>query len=218
MALVLPLSIYALAKVLKKDKVYMPPYYKEVNGRIDTVSSTHGEATFLKMPDFNGVNQMGDPVSLNESLPDRVLLIGFFFTHCPGPCPRLMQNMHLIQNAFRPDPKNGRDTIAQLIMISVDPERDTVPALFHYAQQYRINNDRWWLLRSDKQTTYDFARNGLKVVAPGEQYNEQDFVHTQKLVLVDRERYIRGYYEGLDSLELRRAADDIGRLYLEKKH
>lgn len=218
MALVLPLSIYVLAKVLKKDKVYMPPYYVEVNGSIDTVKSTHGKPAFLKMPDFHGVNQMGDFVSLDANLSNRVLLIGFFFTRCPGPCPRLMQGMHIIQNAFRRHPKYGRDTIAQLITITVDPEHDTVPLLFQYAHAHNINNDRWWLLRGDRQETYDFARKGLHVVAPGELYNEQDMVHTQKLILVDMERYIRGYYDGLDSLDLRRAADDMSRLYLEKKH
>lgn len=214
----LPLSIYILAKALKKDKVYMPPYYTEVNGSIDTVSNTHGEDTYLRMPDFRGVNQMGDSVSLRTSLPNRALLIGFFFSSCPGPCPRLMQNMHLIQNAFRPHPKNGRDTITQLIMITVDPARDSVPVLFHYAHQHQVNNDRWWLLRGGPEQTYEFARNGLHVVAPGDQYHPQEFVHTQQLVLVDNEHYIRGYYNGLDSLEMHRAADDLGRLYLEKKH
>ena len=217
-ALVLPLSIYALAKALKKDRVYMPPYYEQTGNGIQEVYSTHGTPSFLKMPDFKAVNQVGDSVSLNESLPYRTLLIGFFFTQCPGPCPRLMQNMHLIQNAFRPDPKNGRDTISQLIMITVNPEHDSVPVLFQYAQKHDVNNDRWWLLRGDKTATNQFARQGLHVVAPGDQYNEQDFVHTQKLVLVDQERYIRGYYDGLDSADLHRCADDMGRLYLEKKH
>jgi protein SCO1/2 len=73
------------------------------------------------------------------------------------------------------------------------------------------------MLTGDRNVIYDFARNELGVSVQPTGGGVDDLIHTQKLVLVDRDRHIRGYYDGLDSADLKRCADDIILLTLEKK-
>jgi protein SCO1/2 len=110
------------------------------------------------------------------------------------------------------------DTIVQFISLTVNPERDSFPALFDYAKRYGADMNRWWFLTGNKKDLYRYARQQLHVSAPEGNGGAEDFIHTEQFILLDRERYIRGYYNGLDSQEVGRCAFDIGRLNMEKKH
>lgn len=194
----------------------MPPYYLLENGVVKATESRDNKELFLKADDLSAINQFGDHVSLNRDLPGKELVVDFFFTSCPSTCPRLTRDMALLQRLFRPQPMSRNDTIAQFISITVDPARDSFQALRNYANQYQANSDHWWFLTGDKKTLYDYARNQLHVIASSGDGGDDDFIHTEKMVLLDRNRYIRGYYDGLDSNEIKRCADDMGRLFMEE--
>ncbi len=197
----------------------MPGYYiaegtdsAMVNGKISHDTIYH------KVAEFNGVNQFGDHVALNKDLPNRILVVDFFFTTCPSVCPQLTRNMKLLQNAYHRTPMSNNDTIVQFISITVNPERDSFPALFDYARRFGADMNRWWFMTGDKKVIYNYARHELHVAAPEGDGGADDFIHTEQMVLLDRERHIRGYYDGLDSVSLGKCAFDIGRLNMEKKH
>jgi len=217
-AFLVPLSFYMAFRLKAKDKIVMPRYYRvsrvdsmEVDGRMqhDTV--------YHQLRELRLTNQLGQQVSLNKDLPGKILVFDFFFTDCATICPRLTRHMALLQKAFRRTAMKENDTLVQFISITVNPGRDSFPVLRAYADRYGANHDHWWFLTGDKRTIYDFARNELGLsTGPGDG-GADDFVHTEKFVLVDRERFIRGYYNGLDSTELRQCANDIGWLAIEKK-
>jgi len=169
------------------------------------------DTQYHKVSDLVLTNQLGKTVSLNKDLSDKILVIDFFFVNCPTICPRLSRNMAYLQKAFK---KN--DSIAQFVSITVNPVHDSFPVLRDYANRYSINQDHWWFLTGDKKTIYDYARNQLFVAAGEGDGGVDDFIHTQKIVLVDRHRHIRGYYDGLDSTEIKRCADDIVLIWSEK--
>ena len=208
-AVLLPLSfwIYFNQKVGSSIKNQLPDYYVA-----DSVTPA-GDTIFHTVADIELTNQLGQAVSLNKDLAGKMLVVNFMFTTCPTICPRLTNNMLLLQRAFR---KN--DTTVHLVSLTVDPERDSFPALRDYADRYKVNHDHWWFLTGDRDIIYNFARNELKVTMQPGDGGTDDFIHSQKLVLLDRERNIRGYYDGLDSAELKRCSDDIVLLSLEKKH
>ncbi len=220
-AVLLPLSFYLVVNQLSKGKIKMPGHYKV--DRIDSVI-TDGKVTedtvFHRVADIELTNQLGQKVSINNSLKGKIVVIDFFFTTCPSICPQLTSNMKRLQTSFRKDPKKeaSLDTIVQFISITVNPERDTFQAMRAYADRFGANHDHWWFLTGDKKAIYNYARSELGVtVGPGDG-GADDFIHTEKMVLLDRDRYIRGYYAGLDVADVNKCADDIILLTLERKH
>jgi protein SCO1/2 len=126
--------------------------------------------------------------------------------------------MKLLQNAYRRTPMSPNDTIAQFISITVNPERDSYPALSDYAKRYGADPNHWWFITGDKKALYGYARHELHVEAPEGDGGADDFIHTEQIVVLDKDRNIRGYYNGLDSQAIGRCAYDIGLLAMEKKH
>jgi protein SCO1/2 len=214
----LPLFCYLAVKELSKGKVKMPRYYGIE--RIDSADSKKPDTVYHKINDLVLTNQLGQQVSLNNYLKGKILVIDFFFTTCPSVCPRLTENMRVLQNSFKKDPKKEEsleDNVA-FVSITIDPAHDSFPALRAYADRHGANPDHWWFLTGDKKTIYNFARNELHLpVGPGDG-GADDFIHTEKLTLLDTDRYIRGYYNGLDNIAVRKCADDIVLLTMEWKH
>lgn len=216
----LPISFYLIVDRMSKGKVRMPGHYgieridsQAVNGQVkkDTI--------YRHISDITLTNQVGETVSLNKNLAGKMLVIDFFFTNCPTICPQLSRHMALLQKSFKKDPKKeaSLDTIVQFISITVNPERDSFPVLRTYADRYGANPDHWWFLTGDKKAIYNFARNELGVATGPGDGGADDFIHTEKIVLIDKDRYIRGYYNGLNDTDVRKCADDIVLLTLEKQ-
>lgn len=212
-ALLLPLSFWVFVKGCAKDQIQMPAYHIPVG--IDTTwedGQAYVDTIYHQVGDFRGENTFGEPFSINEDLPGKILLVNFFFTSCPTICPPLMGNMRMIQEAFK---KN--DSVIHLVSITVDPVRDSSARLREYAQALSADLDHWTFLTGDRKEISHFARRELFLSSGPGTGGAEDMIHSQTLVLIDRERFIRGYYDGLDTVDLRRCADDMVLLSLEKK-
>ena len=202
-----------------KDKLNMPHYF--VADKVDThlvKGQLKEDTVFHKAADLQGINQFGDHVSLNKDLPGKILLVNFFFTTCPSICPRLTRNIKKIQKAYRPTPMKDNKDLIQFISITVNPERDSAKVLFEYAKKYEVDMNYWWFITGDKQTLFNYAKQELHLFGGDGNGGIEDFDHTQQLVLLDADRNIRGYYDGLNEDDIRKCADDIGKLTMEKKH
>ncbi len=210
-ALVLPLSFFIIAKALKKDHIRMPGHYRPLQ------VTAPGDTVWATMPELRGINQVGEPVSLNEGLKGKVLAINFFFTECTDVCPKATSNVALIQRAFRRTEQRMNDTMVQLVSISVQPETDSMPRLRAYADRFGANPDRWWFVQAPKPDVYRYMRDDLKLAAGQGEGGADDFAHSQMIVLLDRNRRIRGYYDALDPVQIKKCADDIVLLALEKE-
>jgi protein SCO1 len=212
-AFLLPFSLYLVTRALSKDKIPVPRHF--IAESVDS-SMVDGkmvyDTTFHQTSDLELINQLGDRVSLNKDLKGKVLVVDFIFVDCQTICPQLTGNMKLLQRAFK---KN--DTGVHLVSITVNPEADTFQRLREYADRYSVNHDRWWFLTGNRKDIYNFARNELHVTMQPGDGGLDDFIHTEKLVLLDQDRYIRGYYNGRDSAEVKRCADDVVKVTMEKK-
>ena len=205
-AVVVPLSLYFITRHFTDGHVKLPGHY------IAEGVDKNGDTVYHHVADLRLTNQYANSISLDSDLKGKILVIDFFFVNCPTICPHLTRNMAHLQQAFR---KN--DSIVHFISITVNPGHDSAQVLRAYADHYGVNGDHWWFLTGDKKKIYDYARDELSVVAEPGDAGPNDFVHTQKIVLVDKNRHIRGYYDGLDSTEIKRCADDIVLLWLEKE-
>jgi len=198
----------------------MPGYYglERIDSQVQGGKVSY-DTVYHQVADVQLINQFGKKVSLNNDLKGKMLVIDFFFTTCPSICPRLTDNMRKLQKSYMKDPKkeSSLDTVVQFISITVNPERDSFQVMRAYADRFGANHDHWWFLTGDKKSIYSFARNELKVtVGPGDG-GAEDFIHTEKMVLLDRDRLVRGYYDGLKDTSVLRCADDIVYLTLERK-
>ncbi len=220
-AVLVPLFCFLVTKKLSDGTVSIPRYYGVE--RIDSVvekGKPPGDTVYHQVADLILTNQLGQRISINKDLKGKIVVIDFIFTTCPSICPRLTANMRKLQLSFKKDPKKeaSLDTIVQLITITVNPERDTFQVLRAYADRNGVNHDHWWFLTGDKKTIYDYARNELHLtVGPGDG-GADDFIHTEQITLLDKDRYIRGYYSGLEDKEVKKCADDIVLLTMEWKH
>jgi protein SCO1/2 len=126
--------------------------------------------------------------------------------------------MRLLQESLKKNQKVGDRTAdyVQFLSFSVDPERDSVGALKRWADRFQVNPINWWLLTGDKKEIYDLCINHMKLGLVDGDGVDTSFIHTDRFVLIDRERIIRGYYHGLDTSSLAKLSRDIVLLSLEK--
>lgn len=169
------------------------------------------DTTFHTVQDITLLSQLGDSISINETLKGKILVINFFFASCATICPQLTHNMKLLNKAFI---KN--DTSIRFLSITVDPDHDSVANLRQYADMQKANHDKWLFLTGDKKEIYNFARKELFLELPEGDGGIDDFIHPDKFVLIDKYRNIRGYYNGLDSNNIRLCAEDAAYLMVEK--
>lgn len=219
-AILIPVLSYLAVKFASKDAVIVPRQYlldtvktRVENGKQITDSVWH------VVKDIRLVNQLGDSVNLYDAS-GKIIVADFFFTSCGSICPILTRNMAKLQQSFIKggDVRNKIDTsVVQFVSFSIDPERDSVSRLKTYADKFGVNHDNWWMLTGSKDSIYRFAFEEVKVDQFSTEPIDPNFVHTSRFVLIDKDHYVRGYYNGLDSASLRQLARDIGILMLEKE-
>ncbi len=161
-----------------------------------------------RIPEFSFTNQ--SEATFNQAmLGDRLTVVGFIFTNCTTICKDMTAQMRRVQDAFRDDQQ------LQLLSFSVDPERDTPAVLNAYANQVGAQTENWHFLTGDKTLLYETARCGFLLPVQSGDGGVEDFIHSNKLVLVDGERRIRGYYDGEDREDVDRLIQEIKLLKIE---
>ncbi|PWT74396.1 MAG: SCO family protein [Bacteroidetes bacterium] len=217
-AVLLPLVGYLIVKSASENAVVMPGryYYDTVITKMKD-GKQFTDTIWHSVENVHLINQLNQPVSLGQ-LRGKVIVADFFFTHCPGICPTLTRNMKQLQDALklRDDFKVVDTSFVQFLSFSVDPERDSAAVLKKYADKHGVNPDLWWMLTGPKKTIYDFALNELKMGISDGEGVDSNFIHTEKMVVLDKNHVVRGYYDGLDSTSLSNMARDIVFIMLEK--
>jgi protein SCO1/2 len=162
------------------------------------------------LPKFAFTDQTGTPFGTTE-LDGQLWVANFIFTRCVMTCPMQTANLALLKEKLDRHDRWGEKI--SLVSFSVDPEYDTSDVLRSFGEQYDANPSRWKFLTGAREATWQLSRQGFKLPV-GEQQMEVGLplFHSSMLVLVDRQRQIRGYYDGLDDAALSKVYDDLNRL------
>jgi protein SCO1/2 len=154
-----------------------------------------------ELPQFSLVDEDGHPVS-RDDLRGRVWIADFVFTSCADACPRLQSKMKSIQDRLIPLEQGGN---VGLLSVSVDPERDTPEKLRQYAQIYGQRKGLWRYLTGEQKeverTVVQGFHTAMAKVPSGTtdpHLEAFDIMHGERLVLVDRQGNIRGFYDADD--------------------
>jgi len=170
---------------------------------------------YHSIPDFSLINQLGDTITA-QSFDQKIYIADFFFTSCLTICPIMTDHMAQIQAQIMDMPE------VMLLSHSVTPLRDSVPVLYQYAQEKGVNAKKWHLVTGPKKEIYDLARKSYLVAKEenGGNAGPFDLVHTENFVLIDKQKRIRGYYDGTDAKAIETLMEDLALLrktYAEKE-
>ena len=156
---------------------------------------------YHKINPFSMTNQNGLTVT-EMDYSDKIYVADFFFTTCPNICPIMTANMIYIQEKLKEDD-------IMLASFSVTPEIDTVEVLKKYSLDKGVNDEKWNLMTGDRVQIYDLARKSFLVAKEDPRGGENEMIHTENFVLIDKEKRIRGYYDGTNLEEIEKLLVDI---------
>ena len=167
-----------------------------------------GDTGYHTVKDFKFIDQFNETVT-EKTVENKIYIVDFFFTTCHTICPVMSTQMERVYKEFY----NNKDVM--ILSHTVDPEEDSVEVLARYADKHKVKNKQWLFLTGDKKRLYEMARQSYLLNAEEGDGGEDDFIHTQNFALVDKERHLRGFYDGTDSLEITRLIQDIHLLLKE---
>jgi protein SCO1/2 len=199
-AFVAVLGFGAWKLLLDKKPAMLLPYYGELNP----------DSSYHTIPPFQFTDQLARAVT-QHTFDGDIYVVDFFFTHCPSVCPTMSANLESLAKKFKDEPT------LKILSHTVDPLRDSVPVLLRYAVKHQANPNQWYFVTGTKKDLYDIARNGYLLSATQGDGGENDFVHTQNIALIDKEKHIRGFYNGIDNKEMVKLSADISLLLEEYK-
>lgn len=216
--LVVPASIFLFLKFFGSNRFDLPYFMPQINEHGEALIQ-NGDTVFHQVPQFELIDQTNRPFDSETKLKGKPYVVSFFFTRCGTICPVITRNQKLIQEAFKGNPN------VQMVSISIDPKYDTPEVLSKYANDLGATPSMWSFLTGKKTYVYDLAIKGYKLpVADASAYDpsitdpDQTFIHSEKLLLVDGQGYIRGIYDGTLKSEIKRAIVEIKVLLDGKKN
>lgn len=201
--------VIAFYTISKGDHQFVElPYYgpREWNYNADGTADT----IYHQVPDFAFVNQFGDTVT-EEDFEGDILIVDFFFSTCPTICPVMSNHMSGLQLQLQ---ENHFKNV-KLLSHTVNPEFDTPKVLLDYGEKHEANFEKWTFVTGEKEAIYRQGVKGYLLPAQEDALAPGGFLHSEQFVLVDKERHIRGYYDGTDLAEMRRLVKDVKMLLKE---
>lgn len=201
--LTFPSVLYVILTTGKHNFIRLPYYGERMladNGK-DTI--------YHSIPSFKLVNQNGDTIT-DKTYEGKIYVADYFFTTCKTICPKMTTELLRVQDKFTYT--NG---LVQILSHTVNPENDSVPVLKAYANMVHADDKMWNFVTGDKKQLYDLARNGYLLNALEGDGGPDDFIHSELFILVDKEKHIRGIYDGTKISEVSKLIDAIKVLIAE---
>lgn len=192
--------VYDNQKPLRYLPIFGEKEYEAKNGKTDTI--------FHTIQNFSFINQDGKTVT-EKDFEGSVYVTDFFFTTCHTICPIMSTQMERVASNFKGNAE------VKFLSHTVDPEIDTVDQLKAYAIKHNADVKQWMFVTGEKKALYEIARTSYLLDASEGNGGPDDFIHTQNFALIDKNKHIRGYYDGTDSAQMNQLIKDIDLLLAE---
>jgi len=179
------------------------PIYNPANINPELVDkSLHNKNQNHTVLDFSLINQNGDTITQNN-YKNKIYVADFFFTRCGTICPIMTSNLSVLQKEFI------NDNDVMFLSLSVTPDIDSISVLRNYATNKGVIDSKWNVTTGNKKHIYNLARKSYFAVVEQGDGGLQDFIHTPNFILVDKEKQIRGIYDGTNNEDIKRIIEDI---------
>jgi protein SCO1 len=199
--LLVPILVFIFIGTFGEHHFTLKTYFPKVDDTGEVVFNAAGDTVFRQVPDFALTSQQGKTVT-QADLTEGVYVANFMFATCPGICKDMSSQMARVQEAFQ------NNSTVKLVSITVNPEHDTPQVLQEYAERYNADTNKWFFLTGARDSIYDLAIKGFYLPVQ-EVPGGKDFIHSEKFMLVDREKRVRGIYDGTDPVEVDRLILEI---------
>ncbi|MGB5497895.1 MAG: SCO family protein [Maribacter sp.] len=198
LSIIIMVLFYNALQPKKTLSIYQPSM---VNAELVDSTLQHVKK-YHTIADFSLTNQNGKTITQSD-YKGKIYIADFFFTTCPTICPIMTKNMAGIQKRIIDD-----DDVF-LLSHSVTPEIDSVAQLKKYALEKGVDDAKWNLVTGDKKQIYQLARKSYLAVKSDGDGGPFDMIHTENFILVDKERRIRGFYDGTKNGEIEKLMEDL---------
>ncbi len=179
------------------------PIYQPAMVNAELVDSTlQYVKKYHSIANFSLTNQNVETIT-QENYKNKIYIADFFFTTCPTICPIMTKNMGEIQS------KIVKDTNVLLLSHSVTPDIDSVAQLKKYALEKGVIDTKWNLVTGSKKEIYELARKSYLAVKTDGDGGPYDMIHTENFILVDKEKRIRGFYDGTKTEDIEKLLSDL---------
>lgn len=204
------LLFFAACSITSSEEKQLPYYGPKDPMTVKIDGKELMDTVYHTIPPFEFINQEGLPVT-EQNYEGKIYVVNYFFATCPSICPIMAEQLHRVQEAF----KDREDVM--ILSHTVDPGKDTVQALLAYAEKVHADKNKWNFVTGERKALYEQALYGYflnameDVLAPG------GFLHSEQVILVDRQSHIRGIYDGTEAEEIDQLIEDI-RLLLKSEN
>ncbi|RNL52388.1 SCO family protein [Pedobacter jejuensis] len=203
------LSVTILSSCKQEKKL---PFYGERHA--ETTTDANGtekvDTVYQTIPSWSFLNQ-DSVVTTNKVTDGKIYIADFFFTSCTTICPTMHRNLMTVYNDFKTNPD------VMFVSHTIDFKYDKPSVLKKYAQKLGVDGAKWQFLYGSKDSVYTLAEKNY-LVAVGEDSTAKDgYIHQGYLVLIDKDRRIRGAYDGTKTDQVEQLKKDIPVLLAEYK-
>lgn len=192
------------------SRVTTLPFYEDATFTPKWISKDSDSLkNFHAVANFSLTDQEGSTIT-NATFSNKIYITNFFFTSCPGICPKMATSMNTLQKEFL-----NNDGV-ELLSHTVTPETDSVSVLKSYAIDNGVVSSKWHLVTGTRKEIYALGRKSYFVEEDlGKKKSADDFLHTENFVLVDKDKHIRGIYNGLNPASMQELIADVKLLQKE---
>ena len=188
----------------KQLPVYNP---SDINPKL-VDESVQGVTKLHRIGSFSLINQNGKTIT-EKDFNNKIYIADFFFVTCPTICPKMTKQMKRVYQKF----ESNNDVL--ILSHTVMPEHDSVPILKEYEIKNEVFAPKWNFVTGDKKQIYNLARKSYFAAITEGDGGVDDFIHTENFVLIDKEKRIRGFYDGTSEQDVDRLINDVSTLLNE---
>lgn len=202
--LTFPSVFYVVLTTGKANFIHLPFFGEKI------LAPNKKDTIYHSIPSFKFINQAGDSIT-DKTLEGKIYIASFFNANCNTiTCQKVATELIRVQGKFMYNNDN-----VKIISFTSNPETDTLPALLAYSKMVHAENKMWSFVTGDKNQITNLAKNGYLFYSETPNDAPTDSLHNERLILIDREKHIRGYYDATNIKQVNNLLDDVKVLIAE---
>ncbi len=168
-------------------------------GRHDYIETETGIDTVFHIINSFAFIDQDSALITNATYDNKIYVADFFFTSCPSICPLMKVQMLRIYEKYENNNEVG------ILSHTIDPAYDDVARLKDYAERLDVKSSKWHFVTGIKDSIYNMAQTSYYIGVR----DDGSFEHSGKFVLIDKEKRVRGVYDGTEKQSVDKLLKDM---------